>query len=89
MRYFILLAGVCIGAAGCMFVSGSYVPVETGTGYEVEGTCVGIDWDQCLERAEVLCAEVGRKVSSQMRAGGPENQGKIAIVPKKISILCE
>jgi len=88
MKHFILVMIIGVFGAGCMFVSGSYLPAETGTGYQVEGTCVGLDWDQCLKRAEALCAEVGQKVSTQMRAGGPENK-KIAIVPKKISILCE
>lgn len=88
MKHFIVAMIICIFGAGCMFVSGSYLPAETGTGYQVEGTCVGLDWDQCLQRAEVLCGEVGQKLSTQMRAGGPENK-KIAIVPKKISILCE
>lgn len=89
MKYGILVLAIVVFGSGCMFVSGSYVPAETGSNYEVEGNCIGIGWDACLERAEVLCAEVGQKVSKQMRSGGPQNPNGIAIVPKRISIVCE
>lgn len=85
MKYFGMLI-VAIFCAGCMFVSQSYSPENNG--YRLEGSCVGLNWDDCRARAEALCADVGQKVLSIERAGGPENDPGIAIVPKKIRIQC-
>ena len=85
MKYLMMLV-VIIFCAGCMFVAESYSP-ENG-GYQLSGSCIGLKWDACRQRAEDLCADVGQKVLSIERAGGPENDPGIAIVPKKIRIQC-
>ncbi len=89
MKHIIMVMVMCAVGTGCMFVNKSYGPAENGLGYEISGTCVGYNWDDCIRRAEDLCAEVGQKVSNRSLTGGPDNNGKIAIVPKRISIQCE
>jgi len=81
----IILCGLLAG--GCMFVTESYSPVESG-GYAFEGSCVGFTWDECRARAEALCADMGQQVGSLEQAGGPANKPGIAVVPKKVRVSC-
>ena len=85
MKYLMMLV-VIVFCAGCMFVTESYSPEMDG--YQFEGSCVGYSWEECQARADALCADVGQKVSKIEHAGGPENKPGIAIVPKKVRVMC-
>ncbi len=89
MKYTTIIAVIAaVFSSGCMFVRESYAPGE-GTKYQIESSCVGLNWEECETRAQDLCTNVGGKVVSIDKLGGPNRDTRIAIVPKKIKIQCE